>query len=380
MTGTIVHVGSFRPNSANGVHQAIAGQARALVAASEDVEIWHFQQRVEVPTVEVHDGLRVVHLPQSRPIPGGGALSGLLRLPTRTSRAWVADRLPQVRLFHFHSVFQPENLWLSHLGLPYVLTPHGGYSPLVLQNRNMHAKRLIMKAVEGPFVRRAQLLQAVSDGEAAELRALSARTPVVVIPNGVSLPEFGALSADRRPIWLYIGRLAVEHKGLDLLLRGYALALARNAHLPHLVMAGPDFRGGFAKLKRMVSDMGLQHHVSFPGALDDVGKRHYMSQASLFVHTSRWDGLPIAALEALAAGVPLLVTPGTNLADVVAMESAGYATDADPQHISDRLLEAVTVGKAEHARQRRNARTLAEERFSWSAVADSLSSAYAEHC
>src|SRR5207244_2183189 len=93
--------------------------------------------------------------------------------------------------------------------------------------------------------------------------------PVALVPNALDLqalstlnvPAEGAAAGSKD--LLFLGRLAVEHKGLDLLLRAYRLFLNRSGDTEsRLLMVGPDHRGGRGALQGLVRQLGLEQRVA----------------------------------------------------------------------------------------------------------------------
>lgn len=375
---TIVHVGSYRPDSPNGVDRCLAGLAQHSAADGRAVEVWHFRAAVDKPHSYVDRGVLVTELPFRKPLHRVPTLGGFLRLPPTITRDWVSSRIADVRLFHFHSVFQPENVWLAGKGRKYVITPNGGYGPMVLQGRNRRLKQLAFASFESRYVGRAAFLHAVSAAEEADLKATFPEQLVRVHPNGVEEEVFQHQYSPpaEGDVWLFLGRLAIDHKGLDLMLEAYAQAGGADGTLPPLVLAGPDFRDGQSSLLNMARARGIASRVSFTGTLDRQSRLHYLSRTRLFLHTSRWEGLPLSVLEALAAGRPVLATPGTNLQDIILAENAGYAANLSVSSIADAMRRAAAASQDDVALMSAAARQIAVLNYSWPAIARNLLRSY----
>jgi glycosyltransferase involved in cell wall biosynthesis len=219
----------------------------------------------------------------------------------------------------------------------------------------------------------------VSDGEARDLEALRLERPIVCVPNGldehwwreayVPPPEGGP--------WVFLGRLDVETKGLDLLLDGYERA-RRVCALPRLILVGPDHRGGAGWLRQRIGELGLTADVEVRPPVFGTAKVDLLKSASAVLHPSRWEALPFTVLEALAVGRPVLVTPGTNLASAVSGHEAGLAVDATVAGVSAGLCSLVDRGSTWHAAAGRRARALVQERFAWSRVGPEIAALYRE--
>lgn len=361
--------------STSGVDRTVAGLVRHLEVYGILPEVWHVDTSHRSVTERQADGVKVVELPAR-----GRAASALLGLPDATRR-FVRERRDEVDVLHLHSVFIPANVWLARLAQrPYVLTPHGGYGPRVLAGHNRAAKAVWMRVREREYVHHASLLHAVSPDEVDQLRSTFGPHPSVFVPNAIDLPSVATAPNERtkgpRRRVLFLGRLAVEHKGLDILLEGVARCTQGGlAPEIELLIAGPDFRSGQAELEAMAASL-IPADVRFLGPVFGDEKDALLRSAYVFAHTSRWEGMPYAVLEALAAGCPVLLTHATNLGGFVEDFEAGVVVEETAQGVADGLRRVLEMPPERYAKMCRAARRLASERFNWSMVAEHMSAAY----
>jgi glycosyltransferase involved in cell wall biosynthesis len=157
---------------------------------------------------------------------------------------------------------------------------------------------------------------------------------LVVIPNGVELqPNSSAPAPDRSDVGLshdsivalYVGRLDPQ-KGVDVLLRALAIARSNVANL-HLLVAGSGLE--HSSLVGLAQQLGLESHVHFLGWRDDVSA--LMHAADFFVMPSRWEGMPNAVLEAMAAGLPVIATRAEGSAELVRNGETGRLVAIDDE-------------------------------------------------
>jgi glycosyltransferase involved in cell wall biosynthesis len=365
----VIHVGQYGTASFDGVSVTVAGQVDGLHTDGLPVEVWSFCGDTPEPTL--HQTL--AGAPHWKlPVESSRLMSAIRLHPLTIS--WIRNRLSEIGLFHIHSVFTPRNNLVAKLGKPYVLTPNGGWSPRVLSGRNRLAKSVWIQVMEKWMWSNASGIQAVSESEAVELRQLPSVAPVRYIPNGMNIPECsGGPTHSGRDLWLFIGRLAIEQKGLDRMVRAYALCKDSGTALPPLVIAGPDFRGGHAVLSDLIRSLGMEQWIQLPGPVVGLQKRELLARASLFLHTSVWEGMPLAMLEAMANGIPCLATAGTNLKDVITQYGAGYPAGESVPEI------AAAMAHARDGNTRRAglaARCMVRRNFSWPSVARELQEMY----
>ena len=369
----VAHVGKYSPESASGPSKAIAAMLTHLPHHGVEVELWHFDRRCEESEWRNTDGIQVFHLPK-RP----RSASFVMDLPKDTKEALRA-RSERIDLVHFHSVFIPENTRAaSLLRVPYIISPRGGYGRSVLTGRNRLAKKIWLATHERRYISTARALHAVSLAEASELEHLVPRDQIFCVPNGIDEKILERpLRGPSGKTLLFLGRLAVKHKGIDLVLAGYAEFLRKTGdRLSELIIAGPDFRGDKKRIEQTIDQLGLRSRVSLPGGVFGDDKWRLIDRAYAFVLTSRWEGMPFALLEALAAGRPALVTPETNLGDLVARYGAGVEVTGKVQEIASGLQFLLSLPREEYFRMQLQARRLTSERFTWERVVKDLASHY----
>lgn len=364
----IVHVllGKANPERMNGVNKVVHHLATEQHRAGHEVEVWGLSSTWERGATHSHEyTLRLFPVTHTRFLLAAPLLKLLRRLHAGT---WV----------QMHSVFIPEFYGIAAIlhrrGLPFGVTPHGGYSPHVLA-RSPVKKSLYMLAVEASVLKRASLIHAIGQTEVGDIRALAPSAHVVLVPNGqeplrcdttdVSSPS-GA-----RPTFAFCGRLDARHKGLDLLLSGFATHLKRgNNGTLWLIGDGPDRRS----LEAQTITLGIDRSVKFHGAVFGEPKLDLLCAADVFVHTSRWDVVPTAVLEAAALGLPLLVSTETNLGDPIVRAGAGIVLGANTVPEIARAMSEFTA-KVESNGLRdvgHRARGMVENWFAWPVISAEL--------
>jgi glycosyltransferase involved in cell wall biosynthesis len=355
----VAHVGGYKPDSASGPSKAIVGMLQNLPHHGVQVELWHFDQRArEVARREI-DGIPVLDLPS----PSGRA-GFFINLPRQTQEALRA-RCENARAGPLLSV-------------PYVISPRGGYNRRVLHGRNRLAKKIWLALKERRYISSADALHAVSLGEVSELKELVPPERIFYVPNGIEQHVLERpLKDPAGKTLLFLGRVAMQHKGIDLLLAGYAEFLREsNDKSSDLVIAGPDFRGDRQAVEEQIRELGLQDRVSLPGGVYGDEKWDLIDRAYAFVLTSRWEGMPFALLEALAAGRPALVTPGTNVGDLVQRYGAGTTVAGDVASIARGIETMLGLSREDYIRMRNQARRLMHDRFTWENLMEELATHY----
>lgn len=367
----IIHIGWYKKKPVGGVGKTILEQTKSLCKIGHSVEIWCIAPHVNKPTLFDEDTHCPVWLLPRRK----QRLLAALGFPAAT-RSWIESRLEGIDCFHLHSVFTPNNNLVGCLGKPYVITPNGGWEDEVLGGRNRFVKKLWILLKEQKTWNRASFVQAVSLPELENLNRNLKIPRVVHIPNGAEIPPTVS-PLDERDILLFMGRFAVQQKGLDRLMPAILELKRRNENFPKIVMVGPDFRGGQQYLKDFVYTHRLEKEVEVRGPIQDAEKELLFRRARLFLHTSRWEGLPLVLLEAIAHGIPCVLTKGTNVAEEWQQKGCALLVNDNPESIAKGILQMLSSDLEAFSC---NARDLAERDYSWEVIGKRLSDLYEQAC
>lgn len=164
--------------------------------------------------------------------------------------------------------------------------------------------------------------------------------PIDTAPAGVFPPAPGFAGVPRsidEGYLLFFGRNDVHQKGIDRLIRGYSVARMNGLELP-LVIAGAEHAGSSRILQELAAELCVE--VDFRGELSEPEKWSLLAGARALVFLSRWDGPPRPIREALAVGTPVVVSNGTNMAELVAGCDAGTVAGDSPDQIAAALAMA----------------------------------------
>jgi glycosyltransferase involved in cell wall biosynthesis len=173
-----------------------------------------------------------------------------------------------------------------------------------------------------------------------------------------------------RRLLLFMGRIH-EKKGCDLLIQAFARVATLEPQL-HLVMAGPDQTGWIPTLQAMAASLGVTERITWPGMLKDDLKWGALYSADAFVLPSHQENFGIAVAEALACGVPVLISDKVNIWQEIQADGAGLV-GADTVVGAESLLRRwLELDVDERARFREQARRTFESRFAMEATANDL--------
>ena len=220
----------------------------------------------------------------------------------------------------------------------------------------------------------------MTGAEAEDYRRLGLKTPVAVVPYGVDVPA--ALSPDlfqerfpalkERRLILFLGRIHYK-KGVDLLCRAWA-RLCGDFPEAHLVLAGPDYENTQVVVEVLIRKLGIGERVSFTGMLSAGMKWSALAAAEVFVLPSFSEGLPVAMLEAMGAGRPVIVSRQCYAPEVKVCQ-CGLVIEPDAGQLEEALRQVLSM-RAEALRMGENGRSLVAERYAWRETGRQMADVY----
>ncbi|GAA3074671.1 glycosyltransferase family 4 protein [Pseudonocardia yunnanensis] len=297
---------------------------RRLVAAGHDVTVLTtgYPDAVE----RVQDGVHYVPVGAGR---GANRLSRLAGYITGLPAA--ARRYPDVDLV-VEDFFAPFSTMAAPL---WTGRPTIGIVQWLHAREKARQYGLPFHVVERAGVRRHHHLIAVSHGTAERLLAMNPRLRVDVIGNGVDPRAFATTPCTGRDI-VFLGRLELVGKGLDLLLDAWAKACAHVEGRLIVAGGGPDE----TRVRARIAELGLSHRVSFAGWVSGAEKFRLLASARLVVVPSRHETFGLVALEALASGTPVIAFDIPCLQEVVPRGAGWRIPPFDVEALADRIVEA----------------------------------------
>jgi glycosyltransferase involved in cell wall biosynthesis len=210
--------------------------------------------------------------------------------------------------------------------------------------------------------------------EAEHLRALGARR-IEVIPLGVDVPISTRVqrnSAGRLCI-LFLSRLHPK-KGIPVLLE--AVRLVRDDGTPvSLTIAGtgaPDYE---AQLRSAAERAGIADLITWAGHVEGRPKAELFAQSDVFVLPSSQENFGIAVAEALAAGLPVIVSHEVAIGREAEAAGAGRSLPIDARQFADAIIDYARHPESRVAAGRAAAR-FAIASYSWPACAERLEALY----
>ncbi len=350
---------------------SVHGLCKALALLGHDVHVY---------TTNV-DGAGVSDVPLGVPVKMDGV--DVTYFPTGLGRrlyrspamaAMLRETLVGFDVVHLHSVF----LWPTsavaamarRLGVPYVLAPRGMLVLELIEKKSRALKRAWIALFERRNIAGADAVHVTAAIEEVEIMRMGFKPKgVALIANGVDIapsvrskPGEEPQSEQPKGVVLFLGRLNWK-KGLDRLIP--ALQEVPNAQL---IIAGNDDENYQPQLEALIAQYGLTERARFVGPVYGDAKQALLASADVFALTSYSENFGMAVLEAMAAGLPVVVTPEVGLASVVTETGCGLVVDGDIKAIAHGVSQL--LGDPVRRRTMGDAGAVAaRERFTWQASA-----------
>jgi glycosyltransferase involved in cell wall biosynthesis len=272
-------------------------------------------------------------------------------------------------------------------GVPYVITPHGQMARWDWEKRpwrkpvffNLVLRRVWRAAAAVRFLSEAEQRNSVAcAGQRAVVVPSWVTPPITAGDTGSDLETRASLGIPpRSPVVLFVGRISAE-KGVVETIRAFE-RMRRRSPETILLLVGPVEPEYCETFDREIRRSVSRNAIRLAGPVyDEARKAALFRIASVFITLSKTEGLPIAVLEALGAGVPVVLTADSNLPEVIEYD-AGIVTSAEPGAAAD-SIERLIDDPARLRQLRENARRLVREQFAPDAVLPKLLSLYGDVC
>lgn len=280
----------------------------------------------------------------------------------------------------FHQVYFSQYLNVAKqarkMKIPYVIIPHGS---LTKQAQKVHRPKKIIGnlLLFNKFLNGAVAIQYVSEGEKhREFRKFSS----FVSTNGIYMPDVRKTDFNTdKLIFSYIGRYDMHVKGIDLMLDAIkekqdilrANNCTFNLYGPHTEV----YADNIERIKLKINENGISDIVNINGPVINDEKKNVLMNTDVFIQTSRTEGMPGGIVEALSYGVPVLITEGTSIVDVVNKYNAGWCVPTNSESIAD-AIEKVISERHLLLEKSANSEDLVKQNFLWSHVSAEAVSHY----
>ena len=221
----------------------------------------------------------------------------------------------------------------------------------------------------------------------AQVKAKSIkREKLKIIYNGVELNKYKTLTEKNivyyrnklniprnHKILITVGRLEPQ-KNHQVLLKAFASVIQRYQDTTLLIVGDGSLK---VRLKKLVSDLGLEKHVIFTGVRNDVSNLLAISDA--FILVSNWEGMPNVILEALASGLPVVATAVGGTPEVLVDGQTGFLVEPNNEDmLKNKLYKVLSLPEKKVREMSVNGRRVIEENFTIEKTIESTEQMYNE--
>jgi glycosyltransferase involved in cell wall biosynthesis len=349
----------------------------ANLGLSEWVNVASSHQETAMGIESIDDGVEAIYLPTL-------TRYRVLTINTNVIR-FCRAHLTRFDLVHFYGIYDLlgpiVSFFCRRRGIPYVIEPMGMYRPI---DRNIHMKEVWHYTVGRKFWQHAAQIIATSELEQQELvqdgvpqKRIAMRYNGIDSEPNRSVPARGGfrskwgISTDE-PLVLFLSRL-IPRKGADLLIEAFAQAFPDSGKL---VIAGPEGEFGYrAQLEKCAQASRAAARVIFTGPLYDEEKQLALADADIFALPSRYENFANVAAEAIACGIPVIVTPFCGIRSLVDGR-AGLVISPEKEQLAA-ALRLLFNDKLLYARLKKGCREITQQ-LGWDHLTEQMERYYEE--
>ncbi|MCC3407349.1 MAG: glycosyltransferase [Microcoleus sp. PH2017_10_PVI_O_A] len=389
-----------------GPSQMVLGLSAALASQGIDVTIITTDSNGDI-------GQHPLDVPLNQPIKQNGYQIIYFRCsPFRRYKfslsllQWLNQNARQFDLAHIHALFSPVTTFAATIAryhkLPYIMRPCGMLDPADLQKKKF-LKQIYAAILERPNLAGAAAIHFTSKQEAkiSERFGLDStgkmpvsqdflpldstgKMPVsqdflpqdLVIPLGVTADLYPKILPDSEiPIILFLSRIEPK-KGLELLISALETILKNGINF-QFILAGsnPQDADYESKIKEQIQNSSLGKFTTITGFVSGDSKIALLRKADLFVLPSYYENFGIAVAEAMAAGVPVVISDRVYISDDIQQAEAGWVAPLEVGAIA-RAIASALLSPPERQRRGFNAQAYAKKYYNWEAIARQTIDAY----
>jgi glycosyltransferase involved in cell wall biosynthesis len=325
-----------------------------------------------------HDGVEIRFFPIQHPRFWGTSLP--------MARA-LKGKIPDVDIVHIHSLYMFHTAVAAHycenFQIPYVICPHGALDPFIYK-RHRFRKKIVESFFQDRVIRRASGIHFITEEEKILAGKYIFWAPGFVVPLGLDIDEYSCKppkwklfsrfpELNGKKIILFLGRVNFK-KGLDILVNAF-VAVAREHGDVHLLIAGPDDSDYGKKVATWLKKENVYKKTTLAGMLQGEEKLEALFHSTVFVLPSYSENFGIAVVEAMACGLPVVISNKVNIWREVARASAGIVTDCDKDQFTQALKNILADPPCAQIMGERG-RHLVQTQYNWNVVGENLEHAY----
>ncbi len=264
------------------------------------------------------------------------------------------DEIERIILNESFDLIHSQNLWSPFYNkvariarrhaIPYIMTPRGTLEPWSLSQKRI--KKIIALAIyQKKDLRKANCILATSKMEANNVRNLSIKTPIAVIPNGIDVSEYKCRSVDTlnnvKKQVLFLSRIHPK-KGIEILIRSWASIVNKYPDWK-VVIAGNGEESYILSLQEQIKSYNMEDRIVIIPPVFGEEKHQLYCESSVFVLPTYSENFGMVIAEAMSCGVPVITTNGTPWQELNEV-NLGWCIDLSEDNLTKVLIEAIELG------------------------------------
>jgi glycosyltransferase involved in cell wall biosynthesis len=252
--------------------------------------------------------------------------------------------------------------------IPYIIIPRGELTKQAQERKGLK-KWIANILICNKYAKKAAAIQFLTEQEYQD-SGDSWNKNHIIVPNGIDLPARTKEHFNKNGIkCVSIGRIEPYQKGLDLLIEACSQIKEELSNVNcTITICGPDKEQKLQTLKELVNKEELNEIIEFRDGVYGREKERLLLESDVFLLTSRFEGHPMALVEALSYGLPCVATTGSNMRKEIDSYRAGWTADCTSEKIASALKEMISE-KNEFLSYSNNAKQLSKE-YSWQLIAE----------
>ncbi len=259
---------------------------------------------------------------------------------------WIRENIRNYDLIHIYGLFRfPSTLAMIYsikFRVPFVFYACGGFDNANFKN-NGWLKKTYLNFFDKRNLEKSALFHFNSIKERNEAQKQSIKFKSFVLPVGVEVPPLEIVKnkskADKKINFIFLSRIH-PIKRLDIFLEAMGiLNKTKNIKEWELHIAGEGDLDYKKYLFNIIKKENLQENIKWHGFLENDPKNRLLRKCDWLVSTSKSESLGISIIEALAQGLPVMITKGIAISNKLSKKKAGYIVSENPKLLATQIKE-----------------------------------------
>jgi glycosyltransferase involved in cell wall biosynthesis len=296
----------------------------------------------------------------------------------------IIENFGNIDLLNIHDIYNLRQIFFSlHFmfkGVKVFVTPRGTFSQQALKRGRL--KKFVFIQIYKIYAIFIYAFVALNEGEKKQIRKVFPKKKIIIIGNGVDYSEernnslinfFEEKNKSKIFNVGFLGRFDIHIKGLDLLLNAYLEYQKRVKKIEvKLFLIGkhkiaPEWNS-VQFIKEIRDKLPLPQMLEIRGPFYGSHKWEELAKLDILIQPSRTEGMPNTVLEAMATGIPSVVTANTNMGELILDCSAGWKIDTSEDAILEFLLNLKNFDKKDLTDLGNNAKKCVQRELTWDSI------------